>query len=60
MVITNHLHIYATKTSSTYFFAGAAMTGEPPDGGNAAVKSLASNEPLDAKLPACCRNKRRS
>jgi hypothetical protein len=50
------------------FFADGAMTGDrslldsgkPPDGGNAAVNGRTSNEPLDAKLAACCRNKRHS
>jgi hypothetical protein len=31
--------------------------GKSPDGGNAAVNGLPSNEPLDDKLPLCCYNK---
>jgi hypothetical protein len=64
MVITTRLHsIYTHKTLQVplTFFAGGAMTedrtlfdpGRPPDGGNAPVNGLASND----ELALCCRNK---
>lgn len=70
MIISNHLHsIYTHKTLQVplTFLAGVLMTGDrslldpgkPPDGSNVAVNGLASNEPLHAKLPACCHNKHR-